>query len=81
MLTYKKSQLEKDKYVGWYKEGFESNKEIKEIQDEAYQISDKNQKAKVIYDEYYRLGKTEYAAQQKEKRNTATASMVAGVGM
>ncbi|KMY50988.1 YHYH domain-containing protein [Peribacillus loiseleuriae] len=90
MLIYKKPQLETDKYVGWYKEGFESNKEIKEIQDDAYnlglqgeafQIPDKYQKAKVIFDEYYHLGKKEHATKQEEKRTTATASTVAGMGI
>lgn len=38
MVKYQAPSLEKEKYIEWYKEGFESNIDVKEIQEAALSL-------------------------------------------
>ncbi|MGM7703460.1 YHYH domain-containing protein [Pseudalkalibacillus sp. Hm43] len=80
-VNFKKPNLKKDKYVEWYKEGFNSNTEVKEIQSLAYnmgqsgkvlEIPEKYIASKKIFNHYYEIGAEEYQDQQ-QKENTQTA--------
>ena len=68
-IKYKAPDFESERLIKWYKEGFESNEVVKEIQDEAFQlgkngedlvIPEKYNKAKELYTYYYNQGKEEY---------------------
>jgi hypothetical protein len=81
MLKYKKPKLEKEKYIKWYKEGFESNKEVKKIQEvafesgkngEDYSLPKEYAHAEMIFKHYYNLGLEE---NKKEK-----TQMTLGIG-
>jgi hypothetical protein len=76
MLEYKKPKLEKEKYIKWYKEGFESNKEVKKIQEVAFELGKNGENyslpkeyahAEPIFKHYYNLGLEE---NKKEKTQT-----------
>lgn len=84
MISYKKPALGKEKYVKWYEEGFESNKEIKKIEEvayemglneEKYEVPQKYLKAKTVFKHHYGLG--EQAAQDADEANT----MIFGLGI
>lgn len=70
-VTYAKPNLDSDKLISWYKEGFESNTEVKEIEDYAFNqgkegedlvIPDKYKQGEVIYNHLYEKGKEEYVS-------------------
>ena len=65
MLKYKKATLENSKYITWYQEGFESNKEVLKIEKIAYNMGLKGEKlsfpheyidSKVIFAHHYGMG-------------------------
>ncbi|MBO0959885.1 YHYH domain-containing protein [Neobacillus sp. MM2021_6] len=85
MLKYKTPNLTNEKFTEWYKEGFESNKEIEKIQNEGYslgkagdtlQIPKKYSKGQVIFKNYYKLGLKEYEEKQSNTKKTAAAGGV-----
>lgn len=87
-LEYKEPEYENEKYVNWYKKGFNSNKEIKKIQDAGYNLGVSGEKysvpktyieSEVIYKHYYEKGYKEYVIEKKE--DTATATGVIGVAV
>ncbi|MBM7605589.1 hypothetical protein JOC75_003612 [Metabacillus crassostreae] len=87
-LEYKAPDFENEKYVNWYKKGFNSNKEIKKIQDAGYKIGVSGEKysipktyikSEVIYKHYYEKGYKEYEIEKKE--DTATTTGVIGVAI
>ena len=68
-IEYKAPDFQSEKLIKWYKEGFDSNEEVKEIEDEAFElgksgenlvIPEKYYKAKELYTYYYNQGKEEY---------------------
>ncbi|MBM7554441.1 YHYH domain-containing protein [Thalassobacillus pellis] len=78
MVTYKQPDLAKEKYIAWYKEGFEANEEVLKIQDMAYEnglqgkelsVPEKYKDAKKVYTHYHQIGIAEYEEKQ-EKENT-----------
>jgi hypothetical protein len=84
MISYKKPVLEKEKHVKWYKEGFESNKEVGKIEkaayemgfnEEKYEVPQKYLKAETVFKHHYGLG--EQAAQDADEANT----MIFGLGI
>jgi hypothetical protein len=84
MISYKKPALEKEKYVKWYKEGFESNKEVEKIEEvayemglneEKYEVPQKYLKAETVFKHHYGLG--EQAAEDADEANT----MIFGLGI
>ncbi|MBD1382338.1 YHYH domain-containing protein [Metabacillus arenae] len=86
MLEYKVPQYENEKFIEWYKEGFESNKEIKSIQEagynygfsgKEYSIPKTYLKSEVIYKHYYEKGFEDYETEKKED----TATTVGGLGV
>ncbi|WHY85635.1 YHYH domain-containing protein [Neobacillus novalis] len=86
MLKYKEPQLENQKFIDWYKEGFDSNKGVKKIQDEAYALGvsgkdyylpEKYANAEVLFSHHYKLGAKQYT--QNKKDNTTKAA--GGVGV
>jgi hypothetical protein len=83
MLKYQDPKLNNDKFTDWYKEGFQSNKEINQIKKAAYRlgkegedlkIPSKYKKAEPIFKHHYQLGYMEY----KDKQNKLMAT--GGVG-
>ncbi|QNF29646.1 YHYH domain-containing protein [Metabacillus elymi] len=86
MLEYKAPDYENEKYIEWYKEGFESNKEIKSIQEaaynqglsgEKYSVPKTYTKSEVIYKHYYDQGYEDYETEKKED----TATTAGGLGV
>jgi hypothetical protein len=84
MLAYGSPDLSNDKYIEWYKEGFESNTDIVSIQNVAYNmglngeeliIPEEYSKAQLLYEYYYDLGN-----QQRKEDNRKTAGFF-GAGM
>lgn len=74
-LKYKEPNFKVAKYVNWYKGGFESNKEVQEIKDQAYELGfsgstytlpKQYNKGKVIFEHYYEIGATAHEEKQKE---------------
>lgn len=68
-ITYTKPNINNEKFIAWYKIGFESNVEVKELQDYAFEqgksgedlvIPDKYEQGVTIYEYYYEKGKEEY---------------------
>ncbi|OAH53851.1 hypothetical protein AWH48_11300 [Domibacillus aminovorans] len=68
-LAYQKPSLENEKYMKWYEEGFRSNREVKLIQEAAYEMGlsgeeynlpEKYAHAELIFKHYYESGKEEY---------------------
>jgi hypothetical protein len=86
MLKYLDPKLNNDKLTDWYKEGFESNKEIIQIKKEAYQlgkegedlkIPSKYKKAETIFEHHYQLGYKEYEDKQNKLKATGGVGAVA----
>lgn len=82
MLEYKKPGISNEKFVKWYKEGFESNKEVKDIisdaielgkEGEPYKLPIKYKKSAVIFKHYYEEGYKDY-----EEKQSRTRTVVAG---
>lgn len=68
-MIYTKPNIDNEKFIAWYKAGFESNMKVKELQDYAFKqgksgedlvIPDKYQQGAKIYEYYYEKGKAEY---------------------
>jgi len=86
IVTYSEPKLEDQKYIDWYKEGFESNKEVDEIVSEAYALGlagntynlpGKYKHAEKIFKHHYELGWQKYEEEKAENTNQAAA----GVGI
>lgn len=86
MLEYKKPDMNNDKYITWYQEGFEANTEVKKIKDMAYNmglegqalsIPDKYIESEEIMNHYYRIGAEEYKEQIRE--NSILSATVIGL--
>ncbi|MGP4079996.1 YHYH domain-containing protein [Pseudalkalibacillus sp. R45] len=84
MLDYKQPNFLKEKYTKWYKEGFESNNDVIEIQDEAYElglsgeklyIPEKYIKSEEIFNHYFELGAIEYQEEQRQENAQTTVGM------
>ncbi|MDQ0974832.1 flagellar biosynthesis/type III secretory pathway protein FliH [Neobacillus niacini] len=85
ILKYTKPNLYNEKFIGWYKEGFESNTEVKEISAAglalgqaggSYNLPSKYKNGEVIFKHNYELGLKEYEEQQSTNQKAA----VGGVG-
>lgn len=68
-IEYKKPDLENEKFINWFKQGFESNKIVGKIEKEAFElgkngedlvIPEEYKKGKTIFEYYYGKGKEEY---------------------
>jgi len=86
ILKYEQPKLNNDKFRDWYKQGFESNKEIDQITEAAYQlgkegeglkIPSKYKKAEPIFKHHYQLGYQEY--EDKQNKLIMTGGVGAGV--
>lgn len=84
MLEYKKPALDNDKFIDWYKEGFNSNNEVGEIREEALaqgqqgadlSIPDEYSKGETIYKFYHEQGLKKYEAEQQENRQTTAGGL------
>lgn len=80
MLKYKVPDLPNDKFKEWYKQGFESNKEIEKIKSaglalgkhgSALKIPAEYKKGEVIYKNYYEQGYKAYEVEQSEDKQAA----------
>ncbi|WHZ02796.1 YHYH domain-containing protein [Neobacillus sp. YX16] len=85
ILKYTKPNLENEKFIAWYKEGFESNTEVKQISaaglalgkaGDSYNLPSKYKSGEVIFQHHYELGLKEYEEQQSDNQKAA----VGGVG-
>jgi hypothetical protein len=85
ILKYTKPNLENEKFIAWYKEGFESNIEVKQISaaglalgqaGDSYNLPSKYKSGEVIFKHHYELGLKEYEEQQSDNQKAA----VGGVG-
>ncbi|OMP67065.1 YHYH domain-containing protein [Domibacillus epiphyticus] len=84
-LTYQKPAIENQQYAAWYKEGFESNQEVEEIQQAGFELGDSGEEytvpeeykhAEVIFKHYYEKG-----LEQNREDNTQTAAGVGFAGL
>ncbi|MBZ5751348.1 YHYH domain-containing protein [Metabacillus rhizolycopersici] len=82
LLEYKKPDFGNEKYITWYKEGFESNTEVEKIEEMAYDMGLEGEKlvipkeysdSEVIFNHYYEIGTEEYEEKER-KENTLTAT-------
>ncbi|WP_431027041.1 YHYH domain-containing protein [Lysinibacillus sp. LZ02] len=69
MIEYSNPEIDNEKLITWFKEGFESNLLVKEIQEEAFNlgksgedfvIPENYKQGKTIFTYYYEKGKEEY---------------------
>ena len=86
MLKYHDPKLNNDKFTDWYKDGFESNKEINQIKKAAYQlgkdgedlkIPSKYKKAEPVFKHHYQLGFKVYEDKQNKLKATGGVGAVA----
>ncbi|WP_257349797.1 YHYH domain-containing protein [Pseudalkalibacillus decolorationis] len=86
ILKYKKPNFNKENYINWYKEGFESNKEVIKIQEMAYnmglsgkelEIPEKYIASEEIFNHHYDLGAKVY--EEKEREETVQTTVGFGV--
>jgi hypothetical protein len=84
MLKYKDPKLPNDKFTLWYKDGFNSNKQIQEIKEyayssgengEQYSIPSKYKKGEEILKHYYAKGYKQYEEEQKQNQATAAGGI------
>lgn len=84
MLKYKEPKLEDEKFIQWYKEGFDSNKEVEEIANEGYELGltgstytlpKKYNYAEIIFKHHYELGYKEYEKEKEENTQQATIGL------
>lgn len=84
MLKYSIPKLDNEKYISWYKEGFESNNDIDKIAKEAfnlgiagssYKVPTKYKKAEPIFKNHYELGFKEYEMEQAESNQQTTTGI------
>lgn len=89
MLQYKEPDIKNEKFMEWHKEGFQTNKEIQKIADEAYEsgnngeeyvLPGKYEKAEVIYLHHYERGYKQYEQDMEDAKDgmTATGIFLAG---
>jgi hypothetical protein len=87
MIKYKVPSLSNAKIVEWYKEGFDSNKEVNKIKEDALTLGQsgeqlkvprKYQNAEVIYKHFYEVGYKEYEEKQSDTRKAAIGG---GIGV
>jgi len=86
MVEYKIPDFKNEKYIEWYREGFDSNEEVKEITKEAYalglegstyNVPDEYKHAETIFEHHYEQGLQEY---EKEKAEN-TKQAATGIGI
>ncbi|WP_079504817.1 YHYH domain-containing protein [Mesobacillus jeotgali] len=84
LLEYKKPDLKNEKFIDWYKKGFESNKEVVKIRDAALAqgkggtelaIPEEYTKGEVVYKFYYEQGFKEYEAEKEDSRQTTAGGL------
>lgn len=87
MLEYDSPNLQNEKFINWYKEGFESNKEVTTIKEEALalgkdgsamKIPKQFKKGQKIFQHYYEIGYKEYEMEQNAQQK-ATAGGVGAI--
>jgi hypothetical protein len=75
MLKYTEPNLSNEKFIAWYKEGFESNTQIQQIRaagfslgeaGDSYELPSKYKKGEVIYKHHYELGMKKHKEQQSD---------------
>ncbi|HAM80436.1 hypothetical protein [Ornithinibacillus bavariensis] len=84
ILEYKEPKLEKEKYIIWYKKGFDSNEEVEEIKKEAYELGLNGgayelpieyKESELLFSHYYEIGKHEYEKEQRKNTLKATGGI------
>ncbi|WP_338749878.1 YHYH domain-containing protein [Bacillus sp. FJAT-52991] len=84
-LKYQAPNIDDEKYIAWYKEGFESNKEVLKIQEaafelgnsgEEYALPEKYEHAEVVFKHYYDKG-----LEQHEKESAQAAAGLGFIGL
>lgn len=87
-LEFKEPNVQNQKFINWYKEGFDSNNEIEEIKKAGYELGLDGQKLKVpkkyekgqsIFINQYNKGYAEYE-EKREKRQIAIGTIGGGSG-
>ncbi|WP_079515004.1 YHYH domain-containing protein [Rossellomorea marisflavi] len=82
-VKYKSPEYENDKFTAWFKEGFNSNKKVKEIQKAGFKlgkqgeelsIPSKYSKGENIFAHYYKQGYKEYEEYVQSKKATQSAA-------
>jgi hypothetical protein len=84
LLEYKKPELKNEKFIDWYKEGFDSNKEVVKIRNAAIAqgkegaelaIPKEYKKGEVVYKFYYDQSFKEYEAEQEASRKKTAGGL------
>ncbi|KKK39976.1 hypothetical protein WQ57_01510 [Mesobacillus campisalis] len=84
LVDYKKPDLKNEKFIDWYKEGFESNKEVVKIRDAALaqgkdgaelSIPEEYKKGEGVYKFYYEQGFEEYEAEKAADQQTTAGGL------
>lgn len=85
MVKYKAPSFTNAKFIEWYKEGFDSNKEVEEVKEtaltlghsgEPLKVPSKYKNGEILFKHYYEIGYKEYEKKQSNTRNAA----MGGVG-
>jgi hypothetical protein len=84
ILEYKKPDFKNEKFIDWYKEGFESNKEVVKLRDAALSqgkegaelaVPKEYKKGEVVYKFYYEQGFKEYEAEQEANQQKTAGGL------
>jgi hypothetical protein len=84
LVEYKEPDLKNEKFIDWYKEGFESNKEVVKIRDAALaqgkdgaelSIPEEYKKGEGVYKFYYEQGFEEYEAEKEADQQTTAGGL------
>jgi hypothetical protein len=82
MVEYKEPDIPNEKFKEWYKQGFESNKEVEEIQSAGQALGKQGseleipanfKKGEVIFKYYYEQGLKEYEVERSEDQQAAAS--------
>ncbi|MGR3764097.1 YHYH domain-containing protein [Rossellomorea sp. NS-SX7] len=80
LIEFKDPGYENDKFNSWFKNGFDSNKEVEKIEEAGFYLGQQGEKLSIpnefvkgekIFKHYYELGYKEHEEQQQKARSTA----------
>ncbi|MCA0149698.1 YHYH domain-containing protein [Rossellomorea vietnamensis] len=82
LIEYKDPGYENDKFNSWFKDGFNSNNEVKKIEKAGFSLGQQGEKISIpteytkgekIFKHYYELGYKEHEEEQKKTRSAAAS--------
>jgi hypothetical protein len=80
MVKFQAPSISNDKFINWYKEGFDSNIEVDKIMEDAISLGQSGEplkipanykKGEVLFKHYYKVGYKEYEEQQNDNQKAA----------